>query len=199
MFNVKNLSFTHMVDRNMDIKFYPKFLQNETLELFNVLKTKVKWKNNTAHQRRSCVIYGDSKLKYTVNYSYATVDKPVIQWLPELEIIRDRITQLTDQTYTVCAVQWYTSGRVGINPHRDKEMKAGTMICGVSLGACRTLRFSNSRYKGDKASIVHDIKCNDGSLYIMHGNTNKRWSHSIVKDLDIKEPRISLTFRHYVP
>jgi alkylated DNA repair dioxygenase AlkB len=107
--------------------------------------------------------------------------------IPILSKLRDIVQKLTSSEYTYCVVQYYPSGKVGINPHKDKEMIPGSTICGLSVGQNRTLRMSRN---GKNI----DLDLLSGSLYVLYPPTNDYWTHSILKD-DSIHPRISLTFR----
>ncbi len=64
-------------------------------------------------------------------------------------------------------------------------------IYGLSLGCERIFRLQYENYKID-VPLAH------GSLYIIRGETNMYWTHSIVAEEsknDTDELRISLTFR----
>ena len=94
-----------------------------------------------------------------------------------------------EEKITVCIVQCYPSGKIGIGHHRDKEIVPGRPILGLSLGATRVLELKR------KGCDTLQLPLPSGSLYAMKGQTNNRWSHSIVKDTKVKDVRYSLTFR----
>ena len=106
-----------------------------------------------------------------------------------MEVIRDRAQEITGEKYNICVVQRYPSGKVGIKPHRDKEMTKGTTICGVSVGETRVLTING------KKNI--NLSLNPGSMYVFNPPTNTYNTHCIQKKDDTKGPRISLTFRNY--
>ena len=99
------------------------------------------------------------------------------------------VEEITNEKYNICVIQRYPSGKVGIKKHRDKEMKLGTTISGLSLGATRKLKLEYY----DK-NIEKDLL--SGSLYVLNPPTNSYYTHCIEKD-STTEPRISLTFRNY--
>ena len=141
--------------------------------------------------RRTSILFGNENLIYSVTYQGITNHNEVIPWnnLPGLNELRNLIESITKQSYTVCVIQRYPNGKIGINPHRDKEMVLGTRICGLSLGAKRIIQFT--RLNNDPVSI----SLLAGSLYCMNPPTNQKWLHSIIKEPHIKEIRYSLTFR----
>jgi alkylated DNA repair dioxygenase AlkB len=189
-----NLSFSlqtqtyQLSDKFLNVKYIPNFLtENENKELYDTL-FKLNWSSSV----RSSKLYGDPNVTYRVNTkNYSTV-RDAIDWsaVPELIPLNEKVKKLTGLNITACAIQCYPNGKIGIGAHRDKEIGINENIVGLSLGATRIFRFA--RY--DKQ---YDIPLKSGSLYIIDGITNKYWSHEIVKDLEITEPRISLTFRDY--
>jgi alpha-ketoglutarate-dependent dioxygenase alkB family protein 2 len=173
----------------LEVDFYPNFIPSEAAETwFQYLE------QTLVHAgRRTSTIFGDEGKQYVVNFTNGTRISNCIPWssLPSLSELKTLIEQTTGQKYTVCVMQRYPTGKVGINPHRDKEMIPGTMIVGLSFGATRTLTFSRNGY--DSVSI----KLPAGSLYVMQHPTNQYWSHCVETDSSVTTTRISLTFRNY--
>lgn len=177
-------------DDNLNLDFYNDFItEKESQELYDVLFKKVKWQKKSSG-RHNCT-YGEDGLEYIIKWYGKTTVRKAIDWkeLPELFPIKEKLEHITNETYNICVIQLYPTGNVGIKPHRDKEMKFGTTISGLSLGETRTL----SMARGNKKI---NISLNSGSLYVFNPPTNSYWSHSIEKDITDK-PRISLTFRNY--
>ena len=129
------------------------------------------------------MLFGDKGLAYHVDFSNGSRDYPVEEWTPELAAIKHTVD-------TVCAIQYYPHGEVGINAHRDKEMKSETKICGLSLGVTRTL----SIMRGSKQ---YQLPLYHGSLYVFNPPTNDYWAHEIPVESEVTLPRLSLTFRNY--
>ncbi len=149
-------------------------------------------KDGAPSKRRNKIIYGDEDFpSYSFIYQGKTVATRVNPWsaLPILRTIRDKITELTGETYHVCVIQLYNNGAVGIDPHRDKEMMPGTIIASVSLGETRVMRFERGGYE------MIDIPLTAGTLCLLQPPTNDYWLHSIPRDSTVA-PRISLVFRN---
>lgn len=72
--------------------------------------------------------------------------------------------------------------------HRDAPM-FGSPVLGVSLGGAGTMKFRRKRPEG---FLVHAIRLEPRSLYIIDGEARKEWQHSIPPQ---KEERISVTMR----
>jgi alkylated DNA repair dioxygenase AlkB len=156
-----------------------------------IYKTLEKLFNNPPENKRVNQTYGDDGLIYRINFYGKITERPALSWskAPLLKELRDYVSDLTGEKYTICVVQRYPNGKIGINPHRDKEMILGTTIAGMSFGTQRTLTMQ----RGEK-NISLDLT--PGSLYVMKPPTNSFWSHSIEKD-NTTGVRISLTFRNY--
>ena len=182
---------TTLNDTNLEIDFYENFITKEEAESLLIELASI---INPVGNKRVCKLFGNEDVVYELTYFGKTSIKPVNPWFKSIKDIRDRITKETGQEYTVCAIQMYPNGKVGINPHRDKEMIKGTMICGLSIGGTRTL----SMTKGYKTiTKEHNLKLNSGSLYILKPPTNSYWAHCIKPKLTSSKVRYSLTFRNY--
>lgn len=172
----------------LDLDYYADYLTaKEATQLFDLLSREF-----VQEKRRKSVIIGDAGVEYRITYRGATKVTIPRNWseFPGLEELKQKIAETVRETLTVCVVQYYPSGEVGILPHRDKEMVAGTKICGLSLGQSRQLVLGRDGYPPRKVLLE------SGSLYVMNDPTNQKWLHSITKDNSTKA-RISLTFRNY--
>lgn len=159
-------------------------------DLYQYLEDNVVYKAKTSY-RRCSQTYGDGGT-YDIVFRGVHVARPIHPWLPPLLKVKKVLEQLTDTSYNVCVVQRYPTGKIGIPPHRDKEMVKGTSICGVSLGVQRVLTMS-------RGTTNINIPLPVGSAYVLHPPTNTYWTHCIQPDPSITQPRISLTFRNYEP
>lgn len=175
---------------NFNVQLVENFLSREEADYLykfvdEILYVDVKKSN----KKRSKVTYGDEGVTYTLNFRGNIKHISVLKWHPALIPIKKRVETFIGHSINVCAIQYYPNGKVGINPHRDKEMTRGTKICGLSLGAERVIKFQRGT-KEINYSLSH------GSLYIMNPPTNDLWAHSIPLD-ETSDARISLTFRNY--
>lgn len=175
----------------LDVDLYPNLLTYELAQnWYEYLDAVLPHVN-----KRNSTLFGDDGIIYKVRYQYFDTEKYVLPWshLPALPELKTLIERVTNQKYTVCAIQRYPNGNIGINPHQDREMVSGTRIAGLSLGATRTISFTHNYFNHV------DIPLPSGSLYVMNPPTNQKWLHSIIKDPNITHPRFSLTFRDYRP
>jgi alkylated DNA repair dioxygenase AlkB len=212
-----NTSRYEYQDRAINLDFYPTlYTMEDATKIYHSLKDTIRFTREIVpHQRRNQT-YGDDGLVYSITFggysrrkpgglisdqSYGgkrknTVHRVAKPWsdVPILLPIKQEVEAVTGCKYNFCVAQYYPSGRVGINPHRDKEMVPGTTIVGLSFGQTRKLSMGPPRFLEDHfAPLVLDLL--PGSMYVFHPPTNDWWSHSIVKD-ESEFPRISLTFRN---
>lgn len=192
------LEYDKYVDHNLKITFHERLVSDKLeKDLIKTLKN-LPWKTLS---RRTTITYGNKGLIYVVKFwnrgtgGYNVVERPCIEWseFPALEEAKNKVEEITGDSYTCCAVQRYPNGKFGINPHQDKEMVKGTTIAGLSLGQTRQLKITD-RYKKEKVNLT----LKSGSLYILHPPTNSHYFHSIPKD-STTGVRYSLTFRNYIP
>jgi len=109
-----------------------------------------------------------------------------------------------------CLINYYRHGYDSIHPHRDCIDSFGIYptIMGLSIGATRMMNinrvyFNNENIKSCKRDpnqqgINMTFPLEDNSLFIMMGTSQKYYTHEILKEPHIIEPRYSLTFRKYI-
>jgi alkylated DNA repair dioxygenase AlkB len=200
----------------LNVRYEPDYLAELAGEVYAALEAELF--DDAPRNKRVSVTYGDEGLSYRVELGgYAGRPKVIIQreaipWehSPLLTMLRDLVSARTKVKPTYVVVQRYPHGKVGIKPHRDKELSPGTSIACLSLGAERWLVLSPSRpsYFTRDRLVEHPrggpplcVTTDDsvyflpsGSLYVLNPPTNSAWKHSIPKD-DTSTPRLSLTFR----
>lgn len=180
---------------NFHLHFDTNFLSVSDAEsLFLYLEQNVEWNNAITPGKRVNQTYGDDGVSYELIFKEKTIRRHAKPWLPILKYIRDKLTDITGSRYNYCVVQRYPNGRVGISPHKDREMEPNCDIVGISLGSTRTLTLTPPYYNRINKTPVTVI-LNPGSMYILKPPTNRHWMHSIEKDVSINSPRISITYR----
>jgi len=177
----------------MAIDIYQEFLpeNDRTRLLKKILENPRHLKYSLKGKKRNKTVYGSSK-DYTYTYRGKKVSTPILPWenFRPLERLAKRIEKVTDQSYNTCVIQIYGSGNVGIKPHRDKEMKPGSIIASISLGETRCMRFERDGFE----SLDVNLSC--GDLCLINPPTNNYWVHSIPTD-DTKDVRVSLIYRNF--
>jgi len=185
------------ISHKIDIVIHKKYLEDtESDALLQVVlsdprnfKHALVTKAGQPSKKRNGTIYGDLK-EYIITYKGKIIKKPVLPWNSEFIELRNKITNTTEQKYNTCALQIYNSGQVGIKPHKDKEMNAGSKISSISLGETRIMRFERSGFE------PIDIVLDKGDLCIINYPTNNYWLHSIPTDNTTKA-RASLIYRNF--
>jgi len=192
---------THYTDDGLNLDFYENFISGDDAEaMMKYLEKTVTWAKPPSDYRRNNATFGDDGLVYIVKVKDKEIRRPAMKWDPIILSIRERLMNLTKKYFNFGMLLRYPSGKVGITPHRDKEMVEGTTIAGISFGEIRYLNVERSQYNhinGTKKK-KYVLKLTPGSLYCFNPPTNSYWLHSIDKD-DTLGPRISLTFRTYDP
>ncbi|XP_042529346.1 DNA oxidative demethylase ALKBH2 isoform X2 [Dipodomys spectabilis] len=125
-------------------------------------------------------------------------------WLPVLERIRDRVSDVTGQTFNFVLVNRYKDGCDHIGEHRDdeRELAPRTPIASVSFGACRDFFFRHKASRGKPGGRLGDtvrLQLAHGSLLMMNHPTNTHWYHSLPVRKKVLAPRVNLTFRKILP
>jgi alkylated DNA repair dioxygenase AlkB len=158
---------------------------------------------NPLLKRRQNATFGEDGMSYTVNFhghgkegEVKQVTRHAKPWatIPSLLATKNLIKVHTGQEYNYCIVQYYANGKIGMKPHRDKEINPSTIIAGLSLGQERRLGMVSCSPNSEDVGIplAHN------SLYLLRPPTNSQWLHSIIVDNKAFDPRWSVTFRLFV-
>jgi len=148
-----------------------------------------------SYNTRLTITYGNPGLIYTVQIGKKEpqyIEARPWSELPFFQFLKPHLERVLGKTFNFCAIVYYPDGNTNIQPHRDKEMVPGTTIAGLSLGAERTFQLIFPSYSNWSPL---ELKLKHGSLYTMEPPTNNMCYHSIPFEPDVKQPRISLTFR----
>ena len=132
-------------------------------------------------------------------YSYGRVnhEKREFPDCPVMNSILDKMKSVDPHFNTsdyTCLVTYYPDGRSYIPAHSDNEhvIKGGTNIYTVSVGATRTLKLVNRT----GPLREYEVPLSNGSVYSMSADSQADWSHELLFDNDIKQGRVSFTFRY---
>lgn len=169
--------------------------KEETSELFNSLYRNISWKDElTAIDGSKVKIKRKMSYVYDtiVNYKYAKLSFYGETWIPELALLRDKLNNKYGKFNSVL-LNLYKNGKDEIKWHSDKEKELGenAVIACINLGATRKFWFLNKE-SGEKSSVF----VRDGDLLIMEAGFQEEYLHAILLEKEVKEPRISLTFRN---
>lgn len=151
-------------------------------------------------------------------YKYTRVSLTMHDWtgphplFSEVRTLRDRIRD--DPTllkivgiplpYDGCLLNKYKDGSDTIDFHSDREaLGPCNAVVALSLGASRKFVFK-SKTKGPSATFPAcppsrypriETVVHSGDLMLMAGKCQDLWTHSVPRDTDCKQSRISMTYR----
>lgn len=149
--------------------------------------------NGRSSYGRSTCYYGSKP------YSYGQINHKANPYPSSMifDKIFDKVSTI-DPDFTMenftCMVTYYPSGTAIIPAHSDNErsIKPNSTIYTVSIGAERSLRLVNR----EGPLVEHDMKLPHGSLSTMSADSQKHWTHELLFDRTVTEPRLSFTFRY---
>ena len=191
-----NLSY-----EGLELTYIPNMIKPNILEdIFNNLIDLIDWdfdtfkimgKNITLKRRTA--FYGDK----SIFYNYSGNNREAKIWTEELLFLKKKVEHKTNIVFNSVLLNDYVDGEVGMGWHSDDETELGInpRIASLSMGVSRDFLFKHKHNKN-----FNKIKLNleNGSLLLMHGNSQHFWYHTLPKRLRVKERRINLTFRNIV-
>lgn len=191
-----------------DINIYRSFLPQDTCKIFfEILNNSIPWNDKRLTPTGEIKI--NRKMAYYSEkggpYNYAGMeleghnlsDSPKITGshgsVNILEYIRKSIELGLHIELNSVLLNLYENGKSEIRWHSDKESQLGEapIIPCINLGATRKFWFLE-KSTGNK--FYHEVS--SGDLLMMGPNCQKNYLHAILKDKEVTEPRISLTYRY---
>jgi alkylated DNA repair dioxygenase AlkB len=106
-----------------------------------------------------------------------------------ISLIKQRLENELGFEINNCVLNYYIDGKEHIGYHHDKRLADMNFVSSVSFGGSRDFYLRN-----EKTKEVVKTRLDDGDLFVMYGDTNNIYKHSIPKRAKA-EPRISLTYR----
>ncbi|MCA8832414.1 alpha-ketoglutarate-dependent dioxygenase AlkB family protein [Hymenobacter pini] len=177
----------------------------EAAELLRTLTETVAWQQQPIRlfgrevlQPRLTAWYGDARAAY----AYSGLQLEPLPWLPELQLLRQRVESATGSRFNSVLLNLYRIGQDSMGYHADDEPELGPepVIASVTLGATRTFRL-----KPRPAAFAEtlpeplSLPLTSGSLLVMQGPTQRNWLHALPKTARPVGPRLNLTFRWVSP
>lgn len=182
-----------------DIKLIKKFIPDYWADhLFKHLSENVGWNDTLFIQGTDQPKKISRKMAYMSDtpevYKYANLYFQGVTWDRDLEILKDRVEEVVFKPFNSVLLNMYKDGKDIINWHADKEetLRDNPVIACVNLGATRKFWFK----KIDKTGDPFFYEVANGDLLVMGENCQKTYLHAILKEAEVEEPRISLTFRY---
>lgn len=192
--------FHSAIDLNLPdshISYYPNFLSaTEADSYFRILREQTTWQQDdirvfgkTYPQPRLTALYANNEKPYS--YSNITMHPHV--FTNEMEVIKNKVEEITGAHFTTCLLNLYRTGQDSNGWHADNEKELGKnpVIASVSLGA---ERFFHLKHISNLA-LKQKLLLEHGSLLLMQGETQHFWKHQIAKTQKQIGERINLTFR----
>ena len=182
---------------NNDVIFIKNFLEKDVSDnYFSEIMKSVTW-----HKELKSIIDGTTvkinrKMAYIsdnpIIYKYANLELTGDVWNDTLLSIKKEIEDRTTYKFNSVLLNLYENGKEEIRWHSDKEEQLGKnpVIVSLNLGAGRTFHMKR---KSDGYDIQYFME--NGDLLIMLENCQENWLHAILKEKEVKDQRISLTFR----
>jgi len=177
------------------LEYHPGFLQKQLADRYlQHLWDELKWVQKEIVifgrrrlQPRLIAWYGDS----SANYGYSGLSLTPLSWHPGLLEIRRQVEEFTSAGFNSVLANAYRDGNDSMGWHRDDERELGPMplIASVSLGEERRFLVRENGKRSSGMTLGH------GSLLIMKGSFQRRFSHSLPKTRRNIGLRINLTYR----
>lgn len=193
---MKDMNTTNLLPQDGKVLYLGQvFCINDCTDLFETLLEEIEWRNDEAFifgkhiiTKRKVAWYAEKEFSYT----YSKVTKKAKLWTKTLREIKERVEDISGETYNSCLLNLYHDGSEGMAYHSDseKELKNNGTIASVSFGAERKFSFKHILTKERV-----DILLENGSLLLMKGSTQKKWQHRLPPTKKVLTPRINLTFR----
>jgi alkylated DNA repair dioxygenase AlkB len=129
-------------------------------------------------------------------YGYSGIRLTPAPWSNSVDLIRQRIKELTGCAFNSVLLNRYRSGQDSVAWHADDEPELGPdpVIASVSFGCERTFQLKRKKdAKNDPKRV--EIVLRNGSIVIMKNGLQNNWVHQIPKVKNKIGERINLTFR----
>lgn len=159
----------------------------------------IPWQQVEGVPRKECFM----ALKPTT-YAYDTFSGPrsysSVPLTFPVSTVMEHLNHLWGTTYNVCFLNYYDTQKEALGWHADNSpgMDLDHPIAVVSFGAERYIYVKEKGYKG-LVPKENQYLLKHGSVFIMPKGMQRTHLHKIPKHDRECGPRISLTFRHYVP
>ncbi len=119
---------------------------------------------------------------------------------PAIKRLLDKVNQDFNCSLNSGLVSFYKNGTVNARLHRDDEasLDQSQPIIVLSIGAVRRVEFVDNNQESfrSNALVLEPKEC---SVYVMRPGCQERLRHRVRMDRRIKESRISISFRAFIP
>jgi alkylated DNA repair dioxygenase AlkB len=174
--------------------------ENKMKEYLNYYINNLKWESDTYTFNNIKVTPLRKTYMYGKDYYYSgqlkrgnPFDETTIEILKYLELKLN----ILEKSLNACLCNYYENGEASISYHVDdeKEMPENSFIIIFSLGSKRKFYFQP--IDKSKSKEIIKLSISEGDILIMNPGCQQYYRHSIPKEKEISEPRVSLTFRTF--
>lgn len=181
-----------------DVAFFPDILGEDGWDLYHSLQEEVKWleREVTVMGRKvlqpRLIAYYATTPDMTYTYSGLTLQPCPFEGV--MLQLKNATESFLHQQFNSCLLNYYRNGDDHISWHSDNEKIYGStpFIASLSLGCSRDFVMKNNKHADGK--IV--FKLGQGDLFVMKGDTQNQWLHSVPKRANVSQGRVNLTFRN---
>lgn len=184
----------------MHYKYIPQFLYKEEADfLYAKLLTSIPWRQvkyfkperGLVTTPRLTWVCGFHQQEF---YSMSFPQKVMPNQIPDFLIpLKDLVEETLNTSFNYILFSFYRDENDSITYHSDDEKFLGSdpTIASITLGQQRVFSLKNKHNKQKE-----DFCLTHGDLFIMQNNCQKDFLHSVPKQKEKLNPRISLTFRN---
>lgn len=156
----------------------------------NLKKLPIKMFGKSMFQPRLIGFFSNTSIGYRYSKQIAN-SQPLSKYL---SLLLNDINKKFCTDFNGILVNKYNDGNDYISAHSDDEGSISKVgVVSISYGSTRKLRIRQKT--SNKIKLDLDMKSCD--IIFMGGNFQQEFTHEIPKQLKIKEPRYSFTFRHH--
>lgn len=151
-------------------------------------KPKIMFRGEVKHQQRNVGFFSNE----SAGYRYSGQIMPAIPADSRVTALIDMVNAMCGTKFNAVLVNEYADGNNYISAHSDSltGLDAQQGVVAISYGATRKFRIR----KKDQSGFT-DIPMAHMDILAMTGDFQEEFTHEIPKELRVKSPRISLTFR----
>lgn len=183
-------------------EYHDSFLDNTEAELLLAECLSLGFKKRTPSKN----VQNKFVSSFSDPYSWSSSNGPVINHPIEMDncpIIKSTMARINSEfgySLNCSLVSYYKDGSVNARLHSDneKELDEEQPIVVVSLGAVRTVQFVDNNQESFRTAAL-SVSPEAGSVYIMRPGCQQRFRHRVRMNKKVKDFRISLSFRAFVP
>lgn len=187
---------------NSFFEYIENYLEDKNAQmLFDTLNSNIDWSPQKMKIYNK-VILTPRLIHWFSHHDYPFADLPANPVPEYLNLIIKGVTRYvnnrykTNMKYDSVLINKYRNGNDYIGWHSDSEAKKGTIVAMLSLGQMRTFGLRKKDDQDDGLGYI-EYNLKPGSLFIMGGDSQKHWKHSLLKSKGSDRERISLIFRMY--